>query len=131
MTRRMRSRAGGKAALFKAWKGCRHPRFFRGQRVLSRAQDQREAKINKEYTAAEGERDWYPARVIGEGSVENTFELLYDEQVGGKLDRHQRVFPYLAKGNPSKAFREGKQLGTGLKMIKEPSGEFTWDSSLQ
>eukprot|EP01052_Picozoa_sp_SAG31_P003827 SAG31_NODE_151_length_22216_cov_37.572139_10_plen_375_part_00 len=119
-------------ALHTKWKTSRHPRFFRGQRVLARAQDQELAKVNAEYTSNAGEKDWYPARVIGVGSVENTFELLYDEQVGGKLDRHQRVFPYLAKNpsNASKAFREGKQLGTGLKMIQEANGEFTWDSVL-
>ena len=108
----------------------RHPRFFRGQRVLSRAQDQERAKVNAEYTSEAGEKDWYAARVIGEGSTANTFELLYDDTVGGHLDRHPRVFPFLSKGMPSKKFREGKQLGQGLKMIREPSNEFTWNSPL-
>ena len=100
--------------------------------MLARAQDQERAAVNREYTAATGEKDWYAARVIGEGSVPNTYELLYDDVVGGKLDRHPRVFPFLAKGgNPSKAFREGKVLGTGLCMIREPENEFSWNSKLQ
>ena len=97
---------------------------------MARAQEQERAAINKDYTAARGEKDWYPGRIIGEGSVTNSFEILYDEQVNGKLDRHPRVFPFLAKGMPSKKFRDGKELGHGVKMIREPENEFTWNSPL-
>eukprot|EP01052_Picozoa_sp_SAG31_P036292 SAG31_NODE_4506_length_3179_cov_1.712338_5_plen_38_part_00 len=34
---------------------------------MARAQEQDRAEVNKEYTAARGERaDWYPGRIIGD-----------------------------------------------------------------
>jgi hypothetical protein len=103
------------------WK--RHPRFFRGQRVLARSQHRERAEANDEYDG------WFAGRIIGVGRVPNSYEILFDElNEDGDEDRHYQTFPFLDSKN-DKAFLMGKRLGNHPNpMIKVPVGDMEWDS---
>eukprot|EP01047_Picozoa_sp_COSAG01_P087783 COSAG01_NODE_20354_length_958_cov_1.295693_1_plen_222_part_00 len=101
----------------------RNPRFWRGKRVDVRPQSQTESKLNPDYRT-----QWYPARIIGIGSLPNTFEVLFDQPLeNDRHDRHARVFPFLDRGN-SASFRAGQVLGNGTVTIREPTDAFAHDT---
>ena len=110
----------------------RHPRFFRGQRVLAFAQHPTQAKRTdaKEYKDKE-----FDARIVGPGSKPLTYEVVYDgldddgssDEEGD--DSFPHVFPFLPANGEKKALKF-KALGTGMQMIRVPDGECTWDGPL-
>ena len=109
------------------WKGSRHPRFFRGQRVMAKVLSQNSARFNPDYKGQE-----FAARIIGAGVIPNTYEVIYDARLeDGSQDRHTRVFPFLDGTAPSRDFRLGKALGGGQRVLREPTNDFAWDSGLE
>ena len=98
-------------------------RFFRGQRVLARAQvSENEARLDDK------EKAEYQARIVGPGMRPLTFELTRPDVPKSKA-RNRSAFPFFNVGNDAD-FRFGKTLGNGIRTIRPAVGDFTWNSKL-
>ena len=92
-------------------------RFFRGQRVTARF-------MNDTQIAAKFKTVWFTARVLGKGNSIGTYELHFDPCASNdndEEDTHPRTAPFAG-------VRDGSGLAKGAAVMKELTGDFTWDS---
>ena len=71
--------------------------------------------------------------MIGPGMVPNTYEVLFDKTAadkdGDEDDRNVTHYPFFDSKTDAD-FRAGRRLGNGMKTMKLPEDDYTWESVL-